>query len=631
MFKTKNPKKTTAPSTAPSTAPPATAPPATELGIFGVMRVFAPWIRPYRWQVLGAFLSIILVAAGLLSFGRAIALLVDEGLASTWRLNQSMAICIVIALMVAVGSYLRTVLINHAAERVIADLRKAMYRHMMGLSTAWFEEKQSGDVISTFATDTIMIQSILASTTSMAVRNVILLIGGLVMVVLTSPKLTLVVLALVPLVVVPLVLLGRSLKRQSRLAQDRLAALSVELDESLTAIDDIIAFGRTETMMTRFDQAVEASFAASRKRVFLRGLLSGFVIFLVIAAVGLIIWLGGRDLLRGAVSAGDLSAFVFYATLVAASVSALSDIGGEWQRLGGAAARIMDLLNQNARISETPNPQAFPSASGASSGAGEGVEIHFDNVHFRYPARPSQVLEGLDLTIKAGETIAIVGESGAGKTTIFKLLLRLYDADKGRVSIGGVDVKAMALSDLRQNIAIVPQMASLFSASVYENIRFGAPDASADAVKSAAREAHADAFIRALPEGYHTLIGTKGVQLSGGQRQRLALARALLRGSPILLLDEATSALDSVAEQNIQTALLDVMKHRTTLVIAHRLSTVINADRIVLMQQGRVVASGDHESLIATSPLYHRLASLQFMAEDSSATTHPPSLGAKLE
>ena len=597
-----------------------------ELGIFGVMRVFAPWIRPYRWQVLGAFLSIILVAAGLLSFGRAIALLVDEGLASTWRLNQSMAICIGIALMVAVGSYLRTVLINHAAERVIADLRKAMYRHMMGLSTAWFEEKQSGDVISTFATDTIMIQSILASTTSMAVRNVILLIGGLVMVVLTSPKLTLVVLALVPLVVVPLVFLGRSLKRQSRLAQDRLAALSVELDESLTAIDDIIAFGRTETMMTRFNQAVEASFSASRKRVFLRGLMSGFVIFLVIAAVGLIIWLGGRDLLRGAVSAGDLSAFVFYATLVAASVSALSDIGGEWQRLGGAAARIMDLLNQNARISETPNPQKFPSASGSASGAGAGVEIHFDNVHFRYPARPNQVLEGLNLTIKAGETIAIVGESGAGKTTIFKLLLRLYDADKGRVSIGGVDVKAMALSDLRQNIAIVPQMASLFSASVYENIRFGVPDASADAVKSAAREAHADAFIRALPEGYHTLIGTKGVQLSGGQRQRLALARALLRGSPILLLDEATSALDSVAEQNIQTALLDVMKHRTTLVIAHRLSTVINADRIVLMQQGRVVASGDHESLLATAPLYHRLASLQFMAED-----HPPSLGAKLE
>ena len=355
MFKTKNPKKTTAPSTAPST---------TELGIFGVMRVFAPWIRPYRWQVLGAFLSIILVAAGLLSFGRAIALLVDEGLASPWRLNQSMAICIAIALMVAVGSYLRTVLINHAAERVIADLRKAMYRHMMGLSTAWFEEKQSGDVISTFATDTIMIQSILASTMSMAVRNVILLVGGLVMVVLTSPKLTLVVLALVPLVVAPLVFLGRSLKRQSRLAQDRLAALSVELDESLTAIDDIIAFGRTETMMTRFDQAVEASFAASRRRVFLRGLMSGFVIFLVIAAVGLIIWLGGRDLLRGAVSAGDLSAFVFYATLVAASVSALSDIGGEWQRLGGAAARIMDLLNQNARISETPNPQKFPSASG---------------------------------------------------------------------------------------------------------------------------------------------------------------------------------------------------------------------------------------------------------------------------
>ena len=622
MFKTKNPKKTTAPSTAPA----ASAPPTTELGIFGVMRVFAPWIRPYRWQVLGAFLSIILVAAGLLSFGRAIALLVDEGLASPWRLNQSMAICIGIALAVAVGSYLRTVLINHAAERVIADLRKAMYRHMMGLSTAWFEEKQSGDVISTFATDTIMIQSILASTTSMAVRNIILLVGGLVMVVLTSPKLTLVVLALVPLVVVPLVFLGRLLSRQSRLAQDRLAALSVELDESLTAIDDIIAFGQVETMMTRFDKAVEASFAASRKRVFLRGLLSGFVIFLVIAAIGLIIWLGGRDLLRGAVSAGDLSAFVFYATLVAASVSALSDIGGEWQRLGGAAARIMDLLNQNARMNENPNPQAFPASSG-----GEGVEIHFDHVHFRYPARPNQVLEGLDLTIKAGETIAIVGASGAGKTTIFKLLLRLYDADEGQVRIGGVDVKAMALSDLRQNIAIVPQMASLFSASVYENIRFGVPDASADAVKSAAREAHADAFIRALPEGYHTLIGTKGVQLSGGQRQRLALARALLRGSPILLLDEATSALDSVAEQNIQTALLDAMKHRTTLVIAHRLSTVINADRIVLMQQGRVVASGDHESLIATSPLYHRLASLQFMAEDSSATTHPPSLGAKLE
>lgn len=586
---------------------------AGKTGVIASMRVFWPWIVPHKKQIILALLSILLVAVALLSLGRGISLLVDSGFGQGEEslLRRAVMICVGITALLALGSYMRTVLINRVAERVISDIRKAMFRHMIGLSTSWFESRRRGDLISTFATDTTMIQSILASSMSMAARNVLLLFGGLIMVILTSPKLTLVILGVVPVVVVPLVVIGRMLRRQSRIAQDRIADLSVEIEESLSSIDDILAFGRGDMMVRRFEQAAENSFNASRKRILLRGIMSGMVIFLVFAAITFILWLGGLDLLRGDISAGDLSAFVFYAALVATSVGALSDIGGEWQRLGGAAERIAELLKQNDYLAEPQTPIAFPEQLSA-----EQAEhfIAFDQVTFSYPTRPHQSsLDHLSFTVKQGETVAIVGESGAGKSTIFKMLLRLYDPIAGNISIGGVDLKDMTTDDVRGHMAVVPQNASLFSSSVYDNIAFGKPDASPADIEQAAEEAHADTFIADLPRGYNTLIGEKGVQLSGGQRQRLAIARALLRDAPILLLDEATSALDSSSEQKVQSALMHLMQNRTTIVIAHRLSTVINADRILVMDYGQLVASGDHDTLLATSPIYHKLASLQFM------------------
>ena len=584
-----------------------------QTGVIASMRVFWPWIAPHKKQIILALLSILLVAVALLSLGRGIALLVDSGFGQGEEtlLRRAIMICVGITALLAVGSYMRTVLINRVAERVISDIRKAMYRHMIGLSTSWFENRRRGDLISTFSTDTTMIQSILASSMSMAARNMLLLVGGLIMVVLTSPKLTLVILGVVPLVVVPLVVIGRMLRRQSRIAQDRIADLSVEIEESLSSIDDILAFGQGDTMVRRFEQVAENSYNASRKRILLRGIMSGMVIFLVFAAITFILWLGGLDLLKGEISAGDLSAFVFYAALVATSVGALSDIGGEWQRLGGAAERIAELLSQNDYLPEPQTPMAFPEQLSADQ---RDQFITFDQVSFSYPTRPQQSsLDQFSVTMKQGESIAIVGESGAGKSTIFKMLLRLYDPAMGTISIGGIDLKDIKTDDLRGHIAVVPQNASLFSSTVYDNIAFGKPDASPAAVEQAAQEANAHSFITDLPQGYNTLIGEKGVQLSGGQRQRLAIARALLRDAPILLLDEATSALDSSSEQKVQSALMHLMQNRTTIVIAHRLSTVINADRILVMDNGQLIASGDHDTLLATSPVYHKLASLQFM------------------
>ena len=584
-----------------------------QTGVIASMRVFWPWIAPHKKQIILALLSILLVAVALLSLGRGIALLVDSGFGQGEEtlLRRAIMICVGITALLAVGSYMRTVLINRVAERVISDIRKAMYRHMIGLSTSWFENRRRGDLISTFSTDTTMIQSILASSMSMAARNILLLVGGLIMVVLTSPKLTLVILGVVPLVVVPLVVIGRMLRRQSRIAQDRIADLSVEIEESLSSIDDILAFGQGDTMVKRFEQVAENSYNASRKRILLRGIMSGMVIFLVFAAITFILWLGGLDLLKGEISAGDLSAFVFYAALVATSVGALSDIGGEWQRLGGAAERIAELLSQNDYLPEPQTPMAFPEQLSADQ---RDQFITFDQVSFSYPTRPQQSsLDQFSVTMKQGESIAIVGESGAGKSTIFKMLLRLYDPAMGTISIGGIDLKDIKTDDLRGHIAVVPQNASLFSSTVYDNIAFGKPDASPAAVEQAAQEANAHSFITDLPQGYNTFIGEKGVQLSGGQRQRLAIARALLRDAPILLLDEATSALDSSSEQKVQSALMHLMQNRTTIVIAHRLSTVINADRILVMDNGQLIASGDHDTLLATSPVYHKLASLQFM------------------
>ena len=566
-----------------------------------------PWIKPHRQQLVWALLAILLVAASLLSLGRGIAYLVDSGLSKGDGnlLDRAVLICLGITVMLALGSYLRAVLINKVAERVIADIRKSLFRHVIGLSTAWFEKNRTGDVLSTISVDTTLIQTVLASSLSMAMRNILVLTGGITMVVLTSPKLTMIILGVIPLVIVPVVILGRKLRVQSKKAQDKLADVSVEAEEALTAIRTIHAFARQDTISTTFNHAAEESHNAAIKRLVLRGSMSGIVILLVFSAITFILWVGGKDLLSGEMSAGDLSAFVFYSALVASSVGALSDMSGELQRAAGAAERITALLSEDQTITDPLEPKTLPQGA---------IGIDFGGVSFAYASRSDQpVLHDINLNIRPTERIALVGPSGAGKSTLINLILRLNDPSQGAVMIGGVDARDAAIADLRGTMGLVPQETALFSGTIASNIAFGRPDASMEMIRNAAIKANADEFIKTMPQGYDTPVGEKGVRLSGGQRQRIAIARAVLRDPQILLLDEATSSLDAQSEQAVQSALEDLMQDRTTVVIAHRLSTVIGADRIVVMDQGRIVAEGRHDDLLNTSPLYHELASLQFL------------------
>jgi ATP-binding cassette subfamily B protein len=477
----------------------------------------------------------------------------------------------------------------------------------MSLSPGWFETARTGDILARITTDTAIVQTVMTSTLSMAARNVILLVGGLVMVVLSSPKMSLVVLIVVPLVVVPLIVIGRRLRAASRLAQDRLGDVAVQAEETVSAIRTVQSFGRERFVREHFDVAVQDSLDAALSRVRLRGWLSGILIFMVFAGISVILWIGGQDLLAGRITAGDLSSFIFYAFLVASSTGFLSELAGDLQRAAGAADRIAQLLATDVRLPEA----AYP----ASIDHHAPVACAFEMVDFSYPAgagRPA--VNEVDFTIVAGERVALVGPSGAGKSTIFHLLLRFYDPQKGVVRVGGSDIRDLALSDLRGHIGLVPQEPALFSATVRENLAFGRPEASDAEIREAARQAEAHDFIMALADGYDTPVGEKGVRLSGGQRQRLAIARAILRDPRLLLLDEATSALDAQSEAAVQEALENLMRDRTTIVIAHRLATVIRADRILLMDKGQITAIGTHEELMNESPLYRNLADLQFAA-----------------
>ena len=487
----------------------------------------------------------------------------------------------------------------------MADLRRAVFQHLMQLSTSWFETARTGDILSRLTADTAVVQAVLTSTLSMAARNVILLVGGLILVVLTSPKMSLVVAIVVPVVVLPLIFMGRRLRRASRKAQDKLAEVSVHAEESLTAIRTVHAFAQENAAKARFNGAVDGALDAALSRVRLRGLLSGIVIFSVISGIAAILWIGGQDLLAGRISAGDLSAFVFYAFLVASATGALSELSGDLQRAAGAADRIAALLRADQHVAIAETPLSLPKA--------DALSVVFDGVSFRYESRPDiPAVKDVSFEIQAGQRVALVGPSGAGKSTLFHLLLRLYDPEAGSITLNEISIADLTLTDLRGQIGLVPQDPALFSASIFDNLAFWRPDASLDDVMDAAKRASAHDFITELPEGYSALVGEKGVRLSGGQKQRLAIARALLRDPALLLLDEATSALDSVSEAAVQASLRALMQGRTSLVIAHRLSTVIDADVILLMENGHLVDSGDHESLLARSPLYQELVAHQF-------------------
>jgi ATP-binding cassette subfamily B protein len=571
------------------------------------LRRLAGFLRPYRVTLVAA-MAVLAVAAGtVLAFGQVIRQVVDHGLASGSQaeLNQALLLFLAVVVLMAISVAGRVYLVTWVGERVVADVRKAVFGRVLSLDPTFFEVTRTGEVISRLTTDTSILQAVVGSTLAIAVRNTLLIIGGIVMLAFTSPKLTVLVLFGVPLVIAPLWLLGYRVRRLSRDAQDRIADLGAYIDETLHGIQTVQAFCHEAIDRKRYADRVESAFATALRRSRLSALLTGIVILLMFGAIGVVLWTGGRDVLAGRLSGGELSAFVFYAVLVAGSVGALSEVAGDLLRAAGAAERLMEILSTEPEIREPQNPAALPDPSLG--------RLEVEDVTFYYPSRPdTPALDGFSLKITSGEKIALVGPSGAGKSTLFQLLLRFYDPQQGSICFDDQDLRTVSPSELRRRIALVPQDPVIFGADAWENIRFGFEDIGDSEVLQAAQAAHAKAFLEELPEGFSSFLGERGVRLSGGQRQRIAIARAILRDPALLLLDEATSALDAESERLVQDALERLMQRRTTIIIAHRLATVRSVDRIVVMEQGRVIASGKHEELIKQGGLYARLAALQF-------------------
>lgn len=565
------------------------------------------FVAPYRGRVLGALLALMFTAAITLSMGQGIKLLVDQGLAtqSPAALRQSLLLFFVLVLALAFGTYTRFYLVSWIGERVVADIRRRVFDHLIELHPGFYESNRSSEIQSRLTADTTLLQSVIGSSLSMALRNLIMLIGGSVLLVVTNPKLSGIVLLALPLVVAPILLFGRRVRALSRQSQDRVADVGSYVGEVLGQIKTVQAYNHQDEDKRRFGDSAEAAFDVARKRIAQRAWLITVVIVLVLGAVGVMLWVGGMDVIAGRISGGELAAFVFYSLIVGSSFGTLSEVIGELQRAAGAAERIGELLRAGNAIVAPEQPQHLPQPV-------QG-RIELQAVRFAYPSRSdSYAIDGIDLQVAAGETLALVGPSGAGKSTLFDLLLRFFDPQGGRILIDGVPIDQLDPRELRASFALVSQNPALFFGSVEDNIRYGRLDASPAEVEAAARAAHAHEFIQRLPQGYQTHLGEAGLGLSGGQRQRLAIARALLADAPILLLDEATSALDAESEHLIQQALPSLMTGRTTLVIAHRLATVKQADRIAVIEHGRLAAIGSHAELIESNPLYARLAELQF-------------------
>lgn len=572
----------------------------------GSLAALWPFILPYRGLMAAALFALTATATISLILPLAVRRVVDNfNTEDGALLDLYFSAALGIAALLAVGTALRYALVTRLGERVVADIRKAVFARVIGLSPSFFERVMTGEVLSRITTDTTLILSVIGSSISIALRNVLIFLGGMVLMLFTSAKLTGMVLLIVPAVVFPILILGRKMRKLSRENQDWIAASSGNASEALLSVQTVQAFTHEAISRAAFADVTEKSFDAARRRIWTRAQMTAIVIFLVFTGIVGVLWIGATDVRGGTMSAGALVQFVIYSVMVAGSVAALSEIFGELQRAAGATERLVELLHAEDTVTDPAKP--------ARLSLPVRGEIAFNDVHFAYPSRPGvAALDGVSLTIKPGETVAVVGPSGAGKTTIIQLIQRFYDPDTGTVCLDGSPVNTLNRDEFRKHIALVPQDPVIFAASARENIRFGRPDATDAEIEEAARAAAAHDFIAALPDGYDSWLGERGVMLSGGQKQRIAIARAILRDAPVLLLDEATSALDAESERAVQRAVDELSEGRTTVIVAHRLATVKKADRIIVMDQGRIVATGAHDALVSEDGLYARLARLQF-------------------
>ena len=612
-----------------------------------------PFLKPYRWVLFAASCTLLFTAGLNLSLGQGVRLIVDEGFigGSLEKLNQTLIIFLVVIVFMAVGTFSRFYLVTWIGERVTADIRKAIFDHLITLEPNYFETNRSGELMSRLTTDTTLLQSIMGSSLSFALRSFLMMVGGLVMLLLTNIKLTVVVFGALPLIMLPVFIFGKRVRQLSRASQDTIADVGTYAGEVLQQIKTVQSYTRESTERLAFAQEVEKAFMVARSRIINRGLLTSLVILFSFSAIGFMIYIGASDVLDGKMSGGELAAFIFYAAMVAGGVAAVAEVFGELQRAAGATERLLELLAVSAVIksphtSDDVHEQLSKEKTSLHKSVGtaeyaldknlshgilndniSGINytkkpsasshISFSSVHFSYPSRPNTLaLNNVSFDIKRGQTIALVGTSGAGKSTIFELLQRFYDPQQGTILMNSKSLITMKLDDVRQPMAMVPQQPTLFSSDVFHNIGYGDPAASEAEIISAARAAHAHEFIELLPEGYRSFLGERGVRLSGGQKQRIIIARAILNDPEILLLDEATSALDAESEQSVQEALVKLMAKRTTIIIAHRLATIVHADRILVMEEGRIIAEGSHAELLTTSSRYQKLAALQFGHKD---------------